>query len=63
MKLNRITQCGIQASQIAEMDLIIACCGYEQRSISLLNYYGSKIQAIPNKCAIVYNSSFGSKVI
>lgn len=56
MKLDRITQCGIQASQIAEMDLIIACCGYEQRSISLLQYYGSEIQAIPNKCAIVYNS-------
>lgn len=56
MKLDRITQSRLQASQIAEMDLIIACCGYEQRSVSLMQYYGNEIKAIPNKCAIVYNS-------
>lgn len=56
MKLDRITQYCIKAGQIAEMDLIIACCGYEQRSISLMQYFGNEIQAIPHKCAIVYSS-------
>lgn len=56
MKLDRITQYKIKPEQIEDVDLVIACCGYEKRAVSLLDYYGNEIQRIPNKYAIVYDS-------
>lgn len=56
MRLNKISQCDIESCQLADFDLIIACCGYEERCVSLLKSPGMHVSKILNKVAIVYNT-------
>lgn len=56
MRLNKISQYNIESCQLDAFDLIIACCGYEDRCVSLLKSQSMQISKIPNKAAIVYNT-------
>lgn len=56
MKLDRITQYSIEPTHIEDVNLVIACCGYEERCTSLLRYYSNLMPSIPYKYAVVYDS-------
>lgn len=56
MRLNKISQYNIESCQLTDIDLIIACCGYEERCVSLLKSQGVQVSNISNKVAIVYNT-------
>ena len=55
MKLTRIFQNINNENPVDNVDLIIACCGYELRCTSLIQFYQENVKKVRYKRAICFN--------
>lgn len=56
MKLNKITQYPSDYNPLDGIDLVISCCGYEERSTSLMHFFGPDLNNVRYKKAILFDS-------
>ena len=55
MRLSRISQSTSGKLCLEGVDVIISCCGYEERCTSLMDYYSQTLKEIKTKKVLVFN--------
>lgn len=56
MKLNKLTQIHEDCDPTKDVDLVIACCGYEKRCSSLMQFYGLSLNNVKTKKALLFKN-------